>query len=228
MNVQPRSTVIASIGKLDISVKDLRSLKPRKWLTGAIITAYATLLMADAATEKRKFLLMNTFFWNKLTDNGYNFNAMKLGWLSNAATTDRAKFPVLTMYGKVFIPWNAYRSHWSVLVINLDEEKFEFYDSGIEGIITSEATVDRTLACLAKYTVDEAERSGVVLDVSKWRRCTPTMLKCPQQTNGYDCGAFMCMVLLHVMHDVPLAFSQACMLEVRRHIASRILGVASA
>ncbi len=46
---------------------------------------------------------------------------------------------------------------------------------------------------------------------------------CPQQQNGYDCGAFLCMCALHAVHDMELLFTQADMQQFRSHIGWRLL-----
>lgn len=45
----------------------------------------------------------------------------------------------------------------------------------------------------------------------------------PQQTNGYDCGAFLCFGALHALHDRTPLFDQSHIPAFRIYIAQQIL-----
>ena len=45
----------------------------------------------------------------------------------------------------------------------------------------------------------------------------------PQQRNGHDCGAFLCVGALHALHDQEPLFQQSHIPALRWHIAQRIL-----
>ncbi len=73
------------------------------------------------------------------------------------------------------------------------------------------------------YIVDYARWKKAPLDVTGWQWEGPLKSDCPQQGNGVDCGAFVCIFALHAAYDKPLEFSQADMPNARRHIARTVL-----
>eukprot|EP00899_Mesostigma_viride_P004751 jgi/Mesvir1/14277/Mv09709-RA.1 len=74
----------------------------------------------------------------------------------------------------------------------------------------------------ARYIVDEVkDKSGEVLDVSKWERRFVTGI--PQQNNGYDCGVFMVKFADFVSRDKEPRFSWKDMDYFRQRLVLELL-----
>ena len=46
----------------------------------------------------------------------------------------------------------------------------------------------------------------------------------PRQTNGLDCGVFICCTALHIVHSRDPAYKESEIPPFRRHMLWRILG----
>eukprot|EP00899_Mesostigma_viride_P013335 jgi/Mesvir1/22001/Mv11643-RA.1 len=177
-------------GGMEITRERMACLRKGQWLNDDVINMYMELLKdrqrewleaaAAAATAngkkagKRAFGLchfFNTFFYNKLCQDkrGYEYKGVQR-WTKAPKVTYKLKD-----CAKVIVPVHQ-QVHWCLAVINLRDQAFEYYDS----------MGGRDAACLenlARYIVDEVkDKSGEVLDVSKWERRFVTGI--PQQNNG--------------------------------------------
>lgn len=108
------------------------------------------------------------------------------------------------------------QTHWTVAVIFMQSKEVMYLDSfGDAG--------EDVLAALLKYVQDEtADKLHTEFDRSAWKvRAPPDRL--PSQSNGFDCGVFLCMFVDHLLAQRPFKFSQADAPAYRRYIAHSIL-----
>jgi len=108
-------------------------------------------------------------------------------------------------------------NHWCLAVINIEEKRFEYYDSLGAG---NENCLER----LKRYVQDEhKEKKKSKIDISDWQDYTPNDI--PHQQNGYDCGVFMCKYAQCISRGVDFDFSQADMAFFRKKMVLEILDV---
>ena len=96
LNNPSPNIVIATHNKssLYLKQKDLKILLNNKWLNDEIINFYFALLMDKIINNKSKsnrILFLNSFFYTKLTENGYNYNNVRR-WTKKIEKKNRNKW----------------------------------------------------------------------------------------------------------------------------------------
>jgi len=182
--------------KVKLMGRDLARLAPGSWLNDETINLFMRLLQerdtriherSDAA-DFSKCHFFNTFFLTKLYKgaDGYDYNAVRR-WTMPARlkATGQSRSSILDV-DKIIVPVNQSNTHWTVAVVDLKNERLEYFDSlGGED--------DECLAHLAQYVVDEFQnkRAEDRPDVLEWPRHFPKNI--PRQHNGWDCGVYLSM-----------------------------------
>jgi sentrin-specific protease 1 len=105
----------------------------------------------------------------------------------------------------VYCPVNISRRHWILLVLNMQAKEIMVYDpQGNEHPDT-----------VGKYIQ--------WLGASAWSAVYPKhKRRIPRQSNGYDCGVFVCMYASYLMQKHDFDFNQHDMENFRKWIAHRI------
>lgn len=208
------------------TVRDLRTLidtsfnqRTGKWQFGELndeaMNAYV-MLINDRNLESNVKLFytvyaFNTFFYSVLFEDArkYAFDRVQ-NW------TTRANLDVFSLK-KLLVPVNLpRRHHWVLAVINMEEKRFEFYDSlGESG--------EEVLGVLRRWLVDEArvKRDGE-LNIDEWTNYQPRD-SVPQQNNAVDCGVFTSQFADCLAEDRPFDFTQDDIPELRYYMAISIL-----
>ena len=109
------------------------------------------------------------------------------------------------------------RISWTLAVVNMRDQRFEYYDSLRGG-------AGPVLQHLRRWLEDEHKdkKAGKAFDTSAfteevWRKGTP------QQRNGWDCGVFMTRTADYLARDAVLDFRQEDMPYLRRRMVLEIL-----
>ena len=117
---------------------------------------------------------------------------------------------------KVFCPVNIGNSHWTLIVIYVQQKRIQYYDS------MGNSQAKRYLNGALRYMGDEAAKLDLDFNSSDWV-LTPSQPDTPQQQNCYDCGAFVVMFADFLSDNLPLEFSQAHLPFFRQKICGNIL-----
>lgn len=180
---------------------------------------------AQIASRSRSTLLpsqqdrvhfFNSFFYTKLSGDGgtggYNYKNVSR-WLK------RSKADIAAL-DKIVLPVHVGHNHWCLAVINLQQRRFEYYDS-LGG------SNPECLRFLRRYVVDELTAQSVggaakakELAVDSWLDLTVKGI--PQQNNGSDCGVFTMIFANYLAENRPFDFTFRDMPYFRRRIALEI------
>lgn len=204
-----RDEVLVDKYKIDITWQKIQCLKHTDWLNDEVINFYLNMVKDrnDKNPEKYpKIYIFNTFFYAKLTErHSYNYGNVRR-WTRKID---------LLEYDKIIIPIHL-SVHWTLAVINIRDERFEYYDS-----MDGRQAGMNVLHNLQKYLSDEVlDKKQVSLDTMSWEKYIPHT---PQQENGSDCGVFTCKFANFVAQDKPLTFSQKHMPYFRRRMVVEIV-----
>ena len=107
---------------------------------------------------------------------------------------------------KVFIPFNIGRpgsrkkDHWTLAVIDIENEQLEYYCSMHDSYGQGPGVLDLLASTVAK--IDTGEVRKWKKPVATWTKAVMTSI--PKQTNGNDCGPFVCMFADCLSEGVPL------------------------
>ena len=198
----------------------IQTLRPRQWLNDEVIHYFCQLLSyRDEALcvlnqQSKRSHFFKSFFMTKLLDQdgGYQYNNVKR-WSKRVPGKD------IFALNKIFFPVNIGRTHWTLAVIHMADQKITFYDSmsGAYGKAICEA--------LFRYLQDEwkNKKAPEIFPAKDEWILEPQPPNIPKQQNGHDCGVFICMYADLISRNIPLLFTQEQITECRQHIALSIL-----
>ena len=112
--------------------------------------------------------------------------------------------------------------HWTLAVINVKQQRFEYYDSlrGPPGLVFEN---------LRRWLKDESlDKKGKSFDTTGWTEVVWKQGQTPQQRNGWDCGMFMIRTADYIARDTVLSFTQGDMENLRRLTVLEIINASLA
>ncbi|KAL9656639.1 hypothetical protein ABK040_002910 [Willaertia magna] len=202
--------VLVTKYNVDMTRDKLLCLKDGEWLNDEVINFYLNMIKDrnDRNTKLPKCHLFTTFFYSTLMrNNRYGYSNVKR-WTRKID---------LFEFHKIIIPIHL-GVHWTLAIINLRDERFEYYDS-----MGGKATGTQILKDLERYIQDESlDKKNVALDTSHWKHYIPGPRHVPQQLNSWDCGVFTCKFANFLSQDLPLSFSQDDMPYFRKRMVLEI------
>mmetsp|Transcript_23014 Transcript_23014/g.54619 ORF Transcript_23014/g.54619 Transcript_23014/m.54619 type:complete len:556 (+) Transcript_23014:112-1779(+) len=191
---QGSNKAAARFSQAKFSGADLQTLLPGNWLNGDIIDAFFKLLKKrdkNLNGDCADCGFLTSYFYTKLTEGA-------------PASTDMYNYETVNKWGtsaggifgkKVYVPVNLDRNHWILAMmdarIETNGKTVELFDScrrknkaEKHGAVT---------ANLTRYLADEhLHKQKAPLNISQWTMLG-TNREAPIQTNGFDCGVFVCM-----------------------------------
>lgn len=194
LNNPSSNVIIASHDKssLYIKKKDLKTLKDNNWVNDEIINFYFALLMDKInKINNNRILFLNSFFYTKLIENGYNYNNVRR-WTK----TEKLKKKGINGINNIFeldliiFPINISNIHWILGVLNITDQSIEYYDSFK---IPSNQCQTQYFKVMRKYLENEyrdkqiKQQIGQGLNLNEWKNKIGNM---PKQNNNNDCGIF--------------------------------------
>lgn len=212
---QDQDRVLARDFNLDVSVKDLRTLRPGQWLNDQVINYWMQLLNRRSQTNDNlpKVHCFNTFFYSSLCKGGY---AGVRRWAKKAkvdiGACDVVLFPVHLSV------------HWCLAAINRKKKRFEYWDS-LSGDNAQVFTKMREYYA-AEVSAFKKEEWTDFHAPTDYRPAGASERKggyAPVQANGYDCGMFACRTAECVARLADPDFSQSDIADMRLRLASSIL-----
>jgi sentrin-specific protease 1 len=215
----PHEVITTSIGGTELRLKDFQTLLGRNaWLNDEIINSYiewivdaanraaaeAPYAIGDSANSKvPKFIAHNSFFYE---------NLIKKGPFSTQGLMRRKKAPgtALLEVDSVFVPI-CKGSHWTVGVVRPVAKTIEYFDSmGGSGHQFTDLMRKWLAFQLGDAYVEE-----------EW---TVPRTACAHQTNGYDCGVFVCTNAFCVALGLDTScYAERDMTQQRRNIAAVLI-----
>ncbi len=214
---------------VQMTKEKLRCLKDGKWLNDEVINFYMEMLrirnkgLYETKKIKRRSHYFNTFFMTKLVDEGgYKYDNVRR-W------SKKAKIRNILELEHIFVPVNINNAHWTLIVVYPRLKEIRFYDS----FLTSGT---KYLDAMMKYIIDESIDKNIgIIYKSQWKLISPyngnnsnnnnnsNNLIIPRQTNGYDCGVFVCAFVDLLSSKLPLLFDQTYLKDFRKAVYGRII-----
>ena len=183
-----------------------------QWLNNDVIDFYMKMLherdmmLCVQDKSRRSSHYYSCYFMTLLLPpNGYNYSNVK-SWSK--------KFNVFEKE-KIFCPINVNVSHWSMLVIYIQEKRIAYYDS-------MQVHGKKYLDGALQYLVDESLTMNRPFDKEQWTLITYAD-GLPLQENDYDCGVFALMYADFITDDLPLVFGQQHMELFRKKMCLSIM-----
>lgn len=213
----PNEVLTTSIGGTELLPKDFQRLLGRNaWLNDEIINSYiewvvdasnraATALSgsAESASKVPKFIAHNSFFYE---------NLIKKGPSATQGLMRRKKAPGTSLMevDSVFVPI-CKGSHWTLGVVRPVAKTIEYFDS-MGGSGTQFTNLMRSWL---------AFQLGDSYIQEEWK---VPRTACAHQTNGYDCGVFVCTNAFCVALGLDTSCYRECdMTQQRKNIAAVLI-----
>ncbi|NXM75860.1 SENP2 protease, partial [Serilophus lunatus] len=197
--------VLSRAFKLRVTREDIHTLKQHCWVNSEVINFYMNLLMERSKKEGYPSLhAFSTFFYPKLCSGGYR------------AVRRWTRGVDLFMHDLILVPIHR-QVHWTLLAIDVRKKTIKYFDSlGENGYDICEA--------LLQYLQEESrEKRNLELTVSEWTLHSLSSNEIPQQSNGNDCGVFLCKFADSISRDKPMTFTQKHMPYFRRKMVWEII-----
>ncbi|RDW75106.1 hypothetical protein BP6252_06248 [Coleophoma cylindrospora] len=214
------STITTTLPGQPLTSKDFGTLlRTREWLNDEIINGYVEWVVdaannaanAEAMTSGEKpgiipkFIAHNSFFYNILDD-------PKKGAKTTARLMKRKGAPGISLMDvdTVFVPI-CKSMHWTLGVVRPFAKTVEYFDS-------MGGRPSRFFHLMREWL---AFQLGEAYVPSEW---SESYTKCAHQSNGYDCGVFLCTNAFCVAAGLdPLCYDERNLAQQRKNIAAILI-----
>ncbi|KAM4770044.1 sentrin-specific protease 2 isoform 5-T5 [Cyanocitta cristata] len=197
--------VLSRAFKLAVTREDICTLQPLGWLNDSIMNFYMNLLVERSKKEGYPAVYaFSTFFYSKLSST------------SHKGVKKWTKGVDIFKHDVILVPIHV-RIHWTLLVVDLREKAIKYFDSlGQKG--------DHICKTVLKYLEEESkEKRNIELTASEWTLRSLGAEEIPQQSNGSDCGVFVCKFADFISRDKPIIFTPEHMPYFRRKMVWEII-----
>ena len=215
----PCSLVLSNLCGCEITIRKILCLRPGYWLNDEIINFYMVMLQRrhDRLVEQKqrntKFLFENSFLMATL------FPEESKQYSFGETLKRRAIKKDVLNQERIFIPINISNTHWTLLIIFLDEKKLCYYNSLKDG---GSKWLNIALTWL-KDVSKEIKGADDDFNIEEWKLIESDPTNVPQQHNIFDCGVFTIYCADYISDDLPLTYNQDQMPMNRKRICQAIL-----
>ena len=200
----PSDKDLFCIYDVSINAGTLQSIMATRWFHGEAVEGY----LRAVAAGKPGFLVFSPYFYLSLKARGEKA-ALKL--FRKAISQAKEKEVIRLVFPLHLI------DHWTMAIYNKDLNTLYYYDS-----CRNEPLQDTVFVL-----TDLLEESGIAARLPRVR----FVMRDPRlftQTNGYDCGPFICSFGRAVIEDISFGFREDDMQDIRRSILYTILRASKA
>jgi Ulp1 family protease len=223
--------VLLELGALKFTVREMRLLSKRNWLSDTICDAYFRLIherslrIIGAQFRKVSLLVVGVTIGTCFVTRHKDIMSAKEGnWVNQWADVKTGIGSFLDV-DKVLIPMCPRQNHYVLVVVNNIMKRFEFYNSWLEDDFDYQPMFECIRAFMAKQIVKERSVSEWPLSHCEWFCPKPVLgrvaekgKEIPGQGNLSDCGVFISMFGNYAALDSEMSFTQAdiprCRLEM--------------
>lgn len=169
-----------------ITVDHFQCLKPKMWLNDQVIDFYMEMLnerdqqlVAVQAKLRKTYCMPCTFMAKLLEGNIYDYQKV-IRWIRNINIFE---------LDKVIIPTNVGKSHWALIVVDIESRKIIWLDSFF--LFGKRTELNQYTLGVKRWLEDQrkAKHSATIQAEQRWD--IVCFKNVPQQNDGYNCGVFM-------------------------------------
>lgn len=174
------NTILFTAFNIPFTIKDLKTLKPKVWLNDEVINMWMNLLQVMHPSH----YYFSSHFFTKLQKEGYD--AVKR-WTKNINLFKKSK---------LFIPINENKSHWTLIVVDLNLKKIQYYDSKLSDDSLHAKSI------VAEYlTTEQHQKFPHHVPISWDDANRENIIDLPKQKNFCDCGVFVCTFAFYISRN---------------------------
>jgi hypothetical protein len=196
--LRPRSSVVGTRAGVTLRTLDLRTIVGTNYLNDNVINYYLSLILAKAkVTLDVDAFALSTYFYSSMVRGTINMDSWTSG--IDIFIKDYVLFPVHTGSG----------DHWCIAVFDVRKHTLNVYDS-----IPNEGRKFDILHHVRAYIREEHKsKHGLPYPYALNEDSVPDV---PLQTNGFDCGVFVCQYVKAIVRGVRFNFRSKDMQIIRR------------
>jgi Ulp1 family protease len=182
-------------GKSQIDQKDYDTLEPGEMLNDSIVNSYLTLI------ERSDTICLSSFLAYKFLKSDYPTTEK---WFKGKG--EYSKYD-LNAIKQIIIPI-CQDMHWTLIIVDVDKKSYLCYNSASTTLDLNKHTIDLILnGIFHNFNNIKAK------DFNK--KLTPSTI--PKQTNGFDCGMFICLYARYYLLNDDFTFDQSMINSFRSH-----------
>lgn len=209
--IEPDKEVTEKFG-LSITGTTLQCLRHGQWLNDEVINFYLQLVQQRAVDQPNLFrscFAWNTFFWQKLSEDGRGYSFKSVQRWSIRKKVDVFSFDLM------IVPINVGRTHWALGFVDLKKERICYWDSlggdhpQFKKFILQYVQDEWADKKEGSFPYNFTDEGGYDQEI-------------PMQSNSYDCGVFTCLFAECLSRDRGVDFDQDDIADARLVIASQI------
>ncbi|ETO20226.1 ULP1 like chllamydin domain containing protease [Reticulomyxa filosa] len=200
----------------NIPLQTLQRCRKDQWLNDELVNMYTDMLQQRCVEFNRPILLLNSFFYSKLTgEQNDTFQYKQVQRWTRSELVCHFFFFFVKVKVKIIFPIHLKgKLHWACGVINLRDRQIEYYDSLFHPK-NSKPDFQHFAKCMKLYLFQEWEDKQLDTRASKHALELVTLIQnmdtcvmsAPRQSNGYDCGVFVCNFMYWIAHGFFPNFS---------------------
>ena len=196
----------------------MERMLPGQWLNDDLIDAYGWLLnerdqlIRDRGMTAPRCHVYSCFFISQLLQGGYTFEKVRK-WTNASSLLAYGQHQKMILEEKdlLFFPINTNNQHWTVVVVDLCNQKLLYYDTLNRGGRGGRAT--QVLKSIGRYLDDElVSRYDMtyIPAAQSWPHFYPEESRASgnRQRNACDCGVFVLAIIHCLSMGIPLDFEQ--------------------
>jgi hypothetical protein len=196
--LRPRTSVLGTRAGVTLRILDLRTIAGTNFLNDNVINYYLSLILAKAkATLDIDAFALSTYFYSSMVRGNISMDSWTSG--IDIFIKDYVLFPIHTGAG----------DHWCLAVFDVRKHTLNVYDS-----IPNEGRKFDILHHVREYIREEHKsKHGLPYPYALNEDSVPNV---PLQTNGFDCGVFVCQYVKAIVRGVRFNFRSKDMQIIRR------------
>ena len=210
--VERRNRVLVDKFNIEITTGLSQCLCKGTWLNDEVMNYYTE--MINQRNNNKHIYCFSSFLWAKLEIKPFNYKRNVERW------SKRAEIKLMELK-QLYFTMHVGENHWTVMCINVEQKKFQYYDSrNHEGVAQPKQDQER-LNILRKYVTNEAKKYSHLDDYEcDWELKNEP---CPEQTDGCSCGVFALRNIDLLSAGCPLNYTQDDMDDFRVRIFTDIM-----
>lgn len=214
IDTSEHDVILTKIGKSDVKVSSLHTLKPTRWLNDIVMNSYMILIdeWLQRHENGERIITLPSYVYVAATNKDYRIDLLK-----NLIDPSKRNEDNCLLAEKILIPLHVNGNHWMLCLIDVLKKTIYVYDS-----LGNES--DHHLRRMEKWLSDESFYLSGDKNVVRVKDWETKMMQCTQQTNSYDCGVIVCQTgRLIAMNRNSYLFNSACTGRFRSRMAFELI-----
>jgi hypothetical protein len=203
--------IVANHGTNSVQLESFQTLRAGGWLNDEVINTFASIVQTTSQQNGKNNACYSSYFFTCFFTGGLHGTVNYQNvcrWASRLESGDVYEL------SKLFCPININNSHWTLLVVDFEVNTINYYDS-------LQTPGPEYTAGMLYYLENEYRKKDRAKAFPQWT--LHDLAAGPFQTNGVDCGVFVCATIFQKALAPNWTFTQTDIPRLRRLIGITLL-----